>query len=642
MILDLLIKPLNASKKLFDNISQNLLMGLSVLVPFLIVVIPAFIAKQTVQAIAKPFQSISLGLGENISNGVNSVSSDISSYIFKYVISRNLIFVIIVTALIFGILVIGFNIKKIAVDYKFIWKSMVIAGIQIVYYLVIGAVLSFVSYYFIIIWFIGIINSIICLYSLIFDYLEIGEAAVSQEAYGEIAAQSVVLGNEENTSIVSEPKAAVLQVSQESSISEKLQKISLKQKKIYGTIATLILIGIILFSIGANMTSKGHVSKKLIQAIKENNYSEMSKYIVASNPNLKVDKNNIKVYADYLNANPSYKSQVISSINAQGNGNNSSFDNIKLITSGRKFLFFTNNVYQLQTYFIKVKTPYKNTKVALNKQNIYTSSEDNEEKECGPYLPGKYKMNFEIQTSYADVDSKQDVTLDPQDTSVTEVNVQPEIDNEKVSYPYDCDDAEIFVNGKDTKTTVKDSDNIIPLPWNGKYSIQLEDKFPWGKMKSSKLVLKTGSNDGLNFDKNNDELIKLIKPVLSNFLKSYESASKALDLSKFENVTDRYKGDLSNDIDEYKSSNQSFSGTIKSIVVDPSSLELNKLEDNYTLNVNVNFNADLSIGSTKCFDENSYFIVLTYDTSQNKWLVDGMTSNYLTNKIQDGTEIDIN
>lgn len=641
MILDLLIKPLNASKKLFDNISQNLLMGLSVLVPFLIVVIPAFIVKQIVQAIAKPFQSISLGLGENISNGVNSVSSDISSYIFKYVISRNLIFVIIVTALIFGILVIGFNIKKIAVDYKFIWKSMVIAGIQIVYYLVIGAVLSFVSYYFIIIWFIGIINSIICLYSLLFDYL-IGEAVVSQEAYGEIAAQSVVLGNEENTIIVSEPKAAVLQASQGSSISEKLQKISLKQKKIYGTIATLILIGIILLSIGANMTSKGHVSKKLIQAIKENNYAEMSKYIVASNPNLKVDKNNIKVYADFLNANPSYKSQVISSINEQGNGNSSSFDNIKLITSGRKFLFFTNNVYQLQTYFIKVKTPYKNTKVALNKQNIYTSSEDNEEKECGPYLPGKYKMNFEIQTSYADVDSKQDVILDPQNTSVTEVNVEPEIDNEKVSYPYDCDDAEIFVNGKDTKTTVKDSDNIIPLPWNGKYSIQLEDKFPWGKMKSSKLVLKTGSNDGLNFDKNNDELIKLIKPVLSNFLKSYESANKALDSSKFENVTDRYKGDLSNDIDEYKSSNQSFSGTIKSIIVDPSSLQLNKLEDNYTLNVNVNFNADLSIGATKCFDENSYFIILSYDTSQNKWLVDGMTSNYLTNKMQDGTEIDIN
>lgn len=641
MILDLLIKPLNASKKLFDNISQNLLMGLSVLVPFLIVVIPAFIVKQTIQAIAKPFQSISLGLGENISNGVNSVSSDISSYIFKYVISRNLIFVIIVTALIFGILVIGFNIKKIAVDYKFIWKSMVIAGIQIVYYLVIGAVLSFASYYFIIIWFIGIINSIICLYSLLFDYL-IDEAVVSQEAYGEIAAQSVVLENEENISIVSEPKAAVLQASQGSSISEKLQKISLRQKKIYGTIATLILIGIILLSIGANMTSKGHVSKKLIQAIKENNYAEMSKYIVASNPNLKVDKNNIKVYADFLNANPSYKSQVISSINEQGNGNSSSFDNIKLITSGRKFLFFTNNVYQLQTYFIKVKTPYKNTKVELNKQNIYTSSEDNEEKECGPYLPGKYKMNFEIQTSYADVDSKQDVILDPQNTSVTEVNVEPEIDNEKVSYPYDCDDAEIFVNGKDTKTTVKDSDNIIPLPWNGKYSIQLEDKFPWGKMKSSKLVLKTGSNDGLNFDKNNDELIKLIKPVLSNFLKSYESANKALDSSKFENVTDRYKGDLSNDIDEYKSSNQSFSGTIKSIIVDPSSLELNKLEDNYTLNVNVNFNADLSIGATKCFDENSYFIILSYDTSQNKWLVDGMTSNYLTNKIQDGTEIDIN
>ncbi|WP_234123698.1 TcaA 3rd/4th domain-containing protein [Clostridium hydrogenum] len=642
MILDLLIKPLNASKKLFDNISQNLLIGLSVLVPFLIVVIPAFIVKQTIQAVAKPFQSISLGLGENISNGVNSVSSDISSYIFKYLISRNLIFVIIVTVLIFGILVIGFNIKKIAVDYKFIWKSMVIAGIQIVYYLVIGAVLSFASYYFIIIWFIGIINSIICLYSLLFDYLEIGEAVVSQEAYGEIAAQSVVLGKEENTSDVSEPKAAVLQVSQGSSISERVQKISLKQKKIYGTIATVILIGIILLSIGANMTSKGHVSEKLIQAIKENNYAEMSKYIVASNPNLKVDKNNIKVYADFLNANPSYKSQVISSINEEGNGNSSSFDNIKLITSGRKFLFFTNNVYQLQTYFIKVKTPYKNTKVALNKQNIYTSSEDNEEKECGPYLPGKYKMNFEIQTSYADVDSKQDVILDPQNTSITEVNVEPEIDNEKVSYPYDCDDAEIFVNGKDTKTTVKDSDNIIPLPWNGKYSIQLEDKFPWGKMKSSKLMLKAGSDDGLNFDKNNDELIKLIKPVLSNFLKSYESGNKALDSSKFENVTDRYKGDLSNDIDQYKSSNQSFSGTIKSIIVDPSSLELNKIEDNYTLNVNVTFNADLSIGATKCFDENSYGIVLTYDTSQNKWLVDGMESNYFTSKIQDGTEIDIN
>lgn len=637
MVLELLTKPLNSSRKLFDSISQNLFIALSILVPLFIIVVPAFIVKRIVETIAKPFENISGVLGE----GISTMSSSASSYAFNYIISKNLIFVIIVFALIFGILAVGFNIKKIEIDYKSIWKAMIISGIQIVYYFVIATVLSFLSYYFIIFGIIGIINSIICLYTLLFSPLEISQDSLDNDAYEEIAAQSATFGDEKSN------RSIAIENSSESNVnlSEKVKKMSLKQKRVFGAAVIVILFCIAFAFIGSSLTSKNHISKKLIQAIKDNNYNEMSKYIVASDPNLKVDGNNIKAYADYLNANPSYKSEVISAISAQGNGNVNSItssNSIKLSTMGKKFLFFNNNVYQLQAYFIKVKIPYRNTEVLLDKNKVYTSSKDSEEKECGPYLPGKYKLNFKTKTSYANVENEQEIVIDPRDTNLNEVSVEAKLDGEKVNYPDDCDDAEIFINGKDTNITVKNSDKIIPLPSNGKYSIELKKEFPWGKMKSSKLVLKNGNNADLNFDKNNYELINLIKPVISDFAKSYESANKAFDPSKLNNVTDEYKEYLTSDINNNKASNQAFSGSIKSIVLDPDSLELTKDDDNYNLSVKASFNADLSIGSNKCFNKDSYSINLIYDESQKKWLLTRLDEDFWGKKIENGTEININ
>lgn len=667
MILELLIKPISGSKKLLNTMSQNVLIGLSIAIPVLIALIPSFIIKQTVGSVLKPFEGLGGMFGDNIGKGTSTITSSIGSYIFKYVFGNVFLFVCILTILIFAALVVYSNINKLEIAPKYIWQSMVVSGIQIIYYLLIGGILSFISYYFSAICIIGITNSAICLYAHISENINVQKYAedsetetfdISNEAYLETAA--VTEAAVQMPAFVTVPNTFETKENNEKSpsvsLDEKVKSLSSKQKKMIGATVSIIAIVVIFAFIGSSVTGKEHVSQKLEQAIKNNDCKEMARYIVSSDSRLKVDENAIKPYADFLKDNPSYTSSVLASMDSQSkgkvdkvSGNISNGNNlITLTTSGKKYLFFNNYVYKLPAYFIKVKTEYKNTKIFINDKELYTSDKENEIKECGPYLLGKYKLEAKLKTDYTEVTGKQDVTLNSQGMTSNSIEVNAQIDGEKLRLYSEYEDAKILVNGKDTGVTVKDVDKLVPLPKDGNCKIQLENQFPWGTLKSDEKIIGKGNME-FSFVKGNAELVNTIKPVIQDFMKSYESAYKALDASKLSSISDNFKKNLTSDINfknSYKSlSNGAFTGALTSVTIDPDSMKLNHNGfngDSYSIYIKASINGDLSYDGRKYFNDDTYSIYLMYDTTQKKWLADSLSGNWFGEKIKNGTEIKIN
>lgn len=652
MIFKLLINPITSSKKLFDKLNENTLIGLSIGIFLLIALLPAFFIMESVLSFIKSVLGMSNIFSSILGNGTKNISANIGSSVFQLIFQKLLIIILIISLVVFLGVLVYYNIRKIKITPRFIWQAMMVSAIQIVYYILIAGILSFIAIQLYIVVLVGIVNSVICLYSLLpeadISYVNIDmtiEEEIITETKSQVASSLTVGVQSTKDNILKEN----LNNSEETSASllEKIKEISKRQKKVLVSILSVVVVVIVLFCIGNSITSKSNVSNKLSQAIKNNDSKEMAKYIVSSDSRLKINQDVLKPYIKYLKDNPSYTSKLLAEINFQSNNkSNSETSNgmIGLKANGKKFVFFNNYVYELPAYFINVQTDYKNTVVSLDNKKLYTADSDKFQKECGPFLPGSYTLSASLKTDYAEAKGHVDVSLDPQYATNNAKDINLPLDGSKLNLYSTFEDAKIIVNGKDTGINVKNVNSLMPLPTDGSCKVQLQNKFPWGTLSSNEAVFGTDSLE-LNFDKGNKNLLDAVKPTIVEFANSYINAYKALDISKFTNVTDDYKKSLSDDINNNKTFNKSYTGSVSTVTVDLSSFELDynsNSDKKYSLYCDIAFKGDFSSSGEAYFDNKSYQIKLIYDDAQNKWLVDNLYSNWFANNIQNGTDLKLN
>lgn len=652
MIFKLLINPITSSKKLFDKLNDNTLIGLSIGIPLLTAILPAFFIMKSVLSFVKSILGMSNMFGSILGSSTTNIDSNIGSSIFQFLFGKLLTITLIISLVVFLAVLVYYKIRKIKITPRFIWQAMMVSAIQIVYYILIAGILSFIAVQLYIVVLVGIVNSIICLYSLLLEAdasyvnkdMPVEEKIIS-ETKSQVAS-SLATGVQTTKDNIFKQN---LNNSQETSISlsEKIKELSKKQKTVLASILSVAVVAIVLFCIGNSVTSKANVSNKLSQAIKNNDSKEMAKYIVCSDSRLKINQDTLNPYLKYLKDNPSYTSRLLEAINSQQNNasdTGTSSEIINLTTHGKKYIFFNNYVFQLPAYFINVQTDYKNTEVSLNNNKLYSADSDNFQKECGPFLPGSYTLNSSLKTDYAQAKGHVDVLLDPQYTTnnIKEVNLP--LEGSKLNLYSSFEDAKILINGKDTGITVKNADSLMPLPTDGSYKVQLQNKFPWGTLSSNESVFGTDSLE-LNFDKGNKNLLEAVKPTIVEFANSYVNAFKALDVSKFTNVTDNYKKFLTDDINNDKTFNYSYTGSLSTVTVDLSSLQLNYnsySDEKYSIYCDISFIGDFSSNGQPYFNNKSYQIKLIYDETNKKWLVDNLYSNWFGDSIQNGTDIKLN
>lgn len=652
MIFKLLINPIASSKKLFDKLNENMLIALSIGITLLIALLPAYFIMESILSFIKSIFGMSNMFSAILGNGAGNISSNIGYSVFQFIFQKLLIITLIISLVVFLGVLVYYNIRKIKIAPRYLWQAMVVSSIQIVYYILIAGILSFIAIQLYIVVLVGIVNSIICLYSLLAGdnavdvKMDISfEKDIITETKSQVASALTNSIPSTNDNIFKQN----LNNSQETSIplSKKIKELSKREKIVIVSIFSVIVVVILLFCIGNTVTSKSNVSSKLSQAIKNNDSKEMAKYIICADSRLQINADTLSPYLKYLKDNPAYTSKLLDAINSQSNNaSNTGYSNgiINLTAHGKKYIFFNNYVFQLPAYFIKIQTDYKGTVVSLNNKTLYTADSDKFQKECGPFLPGSYALSASLKTDYAKANGHADVSLDPQFITNNVTDVSLPLDGKKLNLYTNFEDAKIVINGKDTGITAKNIDSLMPLPTDGSCKVQLQNKFPWGTLNSNEAVFGTNSLE-LNFDKDNKALLDVIKPTIVEYVNSYLNAYKALDVSKFTNVTDNYKKSLTNDINNQKTFKYSYTGSLSTATVDLSSLKLSYdsyTDKRYSISDNISFNGDFSSNGQPYFNNKSYQISLIYDSTQNKWLVDNLYSNWFVNTISNRTDIKLN
>lgn len=313
---------------------------------------------------------------------------------------------------------------------------------------------------------------------------------------------------------------------------------------IMGIVIIVILI-IIFFKVGNYITKPSNIIMNFQKAIMSNNKEELSKILYSQDSRLKVNEKSIEPLMLYINGEPSYLNNVIENLNKQAmeiesfdkfnNFNQKGSQNIlNIVCVGKKFYFFPNYKISIKPAFIEINTSVKNVGFLLNGINLGKSDRDNFSKEFGPFMPGKYKLLSNYKGEYISLNESYDINF------ITAENVKEKIDAFKnlnyVSIGSEYQDAEVFVNGKNTGVKIKDAQNFGPLSENSKvYAIIKKD----GKaLKSNEYTILEGDTDiYLSFEEAENQIENTenqFKDVMYEYLNNFTQAVNTQDFSMIE------------------------------------------------------------------------------------------------------------
>ncbi|MDP4095029.1 MAG: hypothetical protein Q8920_16930 [Bacillota bacterium] len=407
--------------------------------------------------------------------------------------------------------------------------------------------------------------------------------------------------------------------------------------------AVLIVLGVAGYFTGSSVFSKSKVISNFNKALSERNVKELSKYIVSSDPRIKVDEKNIKSLIDYLNEDPSYLNVIMSSINEQSKLMDSKAEDVfnsgsdslfKLKKKGKTFLVFNKYVFEVEPFFINVHTNYKNAQIYLDDKLVCTAAKDDFTKKVGPYIPGIYKIKVQYKGEYATLeDTKQINSLSGLGNSVMDLDLN--LDGRNITIDSTFDDAKVFLNGKDTGLTVQQANENGIGPVDSNVTVMLQKDFPWGAVKSDEVKVEDQTDVSVELNPVNDTLKNQMMDNINQFNLSDVAAVAARDATKYVNMTPSFYTALASNIQDMKNSKRMFKGKYTKIIYDLDSIAIDTNSSNqYTAEIVVHdfFNDTYyDEGDTNVAASDNDLIwrySLVYDQTNKKWLVDGLSREY--------------
>lgn len=427
--------------------------------------------------------------------------------------------------------------------------------------------------------------------------------------------------------------------------------LSKAQLKIILGVAAALVLCLAFYFVGASVNSKDKAVAKITAAIQSNDAAKLSKYVVCSDPKLKIDAKTLEGLVNYLNKTPSFKNEIIDSIKKQASdpisssklsketkelaalatGTSNSFFTLK--TQGKAWLFFNKYVLELKPVYIKVSTNFKDTQVFLGDTLVCTADKDNFTKEIGPFAPGLYKLKAALKGQFGDIEKAVDIDavgdLDSSDKGQLVINTGLDLDVGQVSVNCDDKDAELFVNGKDTGMKIKDVKKIGPIATDGSAKMYVQKDFPWGTIKGEEAKV-DGSYVDLELSGMDEASKAKVMDAEMNYSKSWIEALKAKDASKMASITEKKKAEQTEKIKTLIDNKQVYTGSITKIVFDYDYFRVSQNDGKYYVQVLYNesrtealYNEGKEVAAAPV--EYPLYTTLQYDEASKSWLVDSVT-----------------
>ncbi|MGM9973869.1 MAG: TcaA 3rd/4th domain-containing protein [Clostridiaceae bacterium] len=385
----------------------------------------------------------------------------------------------------------------------------------------------------------------------------------------------------------------------------------------YLILLTLVLtIAFIGFYIGRNSTGKNYMINGFHKAITSNNARALMKYVTVKDDAVPITEDTIQPFLDYLNNSEGRSSQFIKYLKSQKALEDGGIAEVKEVKEG----LLTKWKIELKPVFLQITTSYKDTELYLQNISYGRTTEDNSITELGPLLPGKYSIKVKLSNEYGESVAEKSVQL-LEGTIATTLTPPAEYITLLSNYP----EAEVFINDKSTNLTVKEFNNIGPVPLESDIKIHGEMTFPWGTIKSKEITLADTPSLRLDIDPLNDVIKEQLEEAYRSFYNQLFEALNNEDLSLVEEPSRAAAEKLYN---RYKSTALIFKDSyeITEILWEESAVALKRENGSYISNALVNLELNknktiLGFPISSKPDKLSFQTFLTYNPDNASWYV---------------------
>lgn len=354
--------------------------------------------------------------------------------------------------------------------------------------------------------------------------------------------------NIDNTQVMEKVDIDFLDNTKIASDSNHVRNNSSYSKKLGVSIAVICAVAVVLIGLyiaASSLTEPSKVVSKFQKAVASDNKSELANILYSNDDRLEINEESITPLLIYFKDNPSYFNTAMQELNSNAikleqfkglaeTSVNGSQGILSLKSTGKRFLFFPDYKIAIIPAFIQVKTGIKDVDISLDSKKIGKSDSDNYSKEFGPYIPGKYKLLANYKGKYVSLSEPWDIDL-VANNGKANVDVLTKLNYVKVSSEYQ--DAELFVDGKDTGVKVADAQNFGPLNSNAKvYATATQN----GKtLKSNERIVGQG-DDNINLSFTQAENIaRNVEGDLHDLIRWYTYYfTQAVNYNSFEMVED--------------------------------------------------------------------------------------------------------
>lgn len=420
-----------------------------------------------------------------------------------------------------------------------------------------------------------------------------------------------------------------------------------KKRKLLTILAVIILIaGFATYKVGESMTSKDNVLEKFITAITEKDIPELAKLVKSSDPRLEINEENLKPFLDYIDENPSYFDRLTTSIMEQSENQNQQMRNnnksmpafskdedtniISLKKKGKKFVFYDNYQLEMQPFFVRISTNYKDAIISINGKEIGVADSENFSKEFGPFAPGRYTIKSSYTGEYTTIENETaiDLITDYYDSNSKVSRYDLYLDGRYVYADTNHYDGNIFINGKDSGLTAMEMNEIGLGPVDDSTAIYLSKDFPWGNITSEEVTVgESGSYLSLYLDPINITVQDQIMEAINIFVNDNIQAKNARDASKYTNIDKEFQTRLEDNFNNKIAWEEVFTGKAKGMLYDLDTLKLYHESTEYHSSIKgqfvyegVNYYEGYETPELVETTENMQYN-LKYDEKDKKWII---------------------
>src|SRR5699024_7093802 len=156
-----------------------------------------------------------------------------------------------------------------------------------------------------------------------------------------------------------------------------------KQRIIGASILAIILFLFAGYQVGSRVYSMENQTGRITEALASKDPEKIAKVVTTNDSNFEVNAKNLEGFAEYLDQNPTYLSELINELEDRGK-----YDAFYIQKNGNRLFFFDGYGLVMVPVYGEVYTENKDVSIRLGDEELFTSDSENYTREVGPYAPG--------------------------------------------------------------------------------------------------------------------------------------------------------------------------------------------------------------------------------------------------------------